>query len=138
MFQCCNILSFKTEKRTRYLEVGYLPSHDLDSILSTIQENREIEKADRSYWPARFQQYTPVTKMLGQMTQELRESGYYGDYIWGGRQIFGSCLQHSVPLLQSFISQSVHRIFHASVASLRKHTHTHTHVCVCSTNSSWS
>lgn len=87
MFQCYNILSFKTEKRTKYLEVGYLSYHDLDSILSIIQDNREIEKADRSYWPARFQQYTPVTKMLGQMTQELRERGYYGDYIWGDKYL---------------------------------------------------
>lgn len=87
MFQCYNILSFKTEKRTKYLEVGYLSYHDLYSILSIIQDNREIEKADRSYWSARFQQYTPVTKMLGQMTQELRESGYYGDYIWGDKYL---------------------------------------------------
>lgn len=63
----------------------------MDSIPSIIQDNREINMADRSYWPTRFQQYILVTKMLGQMTQELRANGYYGDDGGGGKHLALVC-----------------------------------------------
>lgn len=55
---------------------------DLGSIPSNILRKGlwgGIQNVVGSHWLAKFQQFIPVTKILGHKIQELVSNGYYGD-----------------------------------------------------------